>query len=438
MDSKILDYAKGLLGDAFSENAAGKLGEHPDNIKNAVSAIIPTIFGGLANKISNEPSFLTTLVSEAKNIFKNHSLTDLAGSVATDAKTPEGTQAGSFLFDVFGGGFHNIIEKVASFAGIKNDSARKIFDTAQVASVGSIGKNLTEEGGDAESVKGFLHQNKAAFLSAIPATLGFGSLLSGTHNTPLSSAETKTAHSDAAYHQPAHQTDKSGGNKFMTPIILTIIGLGLLIWLFRGCWGNEKQHDGIAGSQQDTTATVSEPVTDTGTNAGALDTASGNYIYNTGNQITIKLPNNSTIEGVGENSTENKLFQFLNDASVAVDTVDKTKGWISFDRLYFKTSSSDLTEDSKKQLVNIATILKAFPDAAIKLGGYTDNSGNADSNLKLSGQRAQVAQDQLIADGIDKNRVTAEGYGQEHPIASNDTPEGKAQNRRIDLRVTKK
>ena len=76
--------------------------------------------------------------------------------------------------------------------------------------------------------------------------------------------------------------------------------------------------------------------------------------------------------------------------------------------------------------------------AAIKLGGYTDNTGNADSNLKLSTQRANAAQAALVADGIEAPRVAAEGYGQEHPIATNDTPEGKAQNRRIDLRVTKK
>lgn len=448
MDSKILDYAKELLGGTFAEKSAGQLGENADNVKTAITAIVPTIFGGIANKISNEPSFLSTLISEAKNIFSNHSLSDLSGLVGKDAKTAEGTQTGSFLYDVFGGGLHNIIEKVAGFAGIKNDSARKLFDTAQVASLGSIGKNITEADNNPDSVAAFFSQNKAAFLSAIPASLGFGTLLSGVHTAaaPAEPATAHHAHSDDTYHHPPHP-DKSKGNKsFMTPLILTIIGLGLLIWLFKGCWGNEKEHDGVVGSHEDTTATLSAPVPDVATGAvtgsetgaGTLDTATGNYIYNTGDQITIKLPNNTTIEGVGENSTENKLFQFLNDENAQVDSADKTKGWISFDRLYFESSSSQLTEDSKTQLNNVATILKAFPDAAIKLGGYTDNSGNADANLELSGQRANTAKTQLVEGGIDQSRVTAEGYGQEHPLASNETPEGKAQNRRIDLRVTKK
>lgn len=444
MDSKILDYAKELLGGTFPEKSAGLLGENADNIKTAITAIVPTIFGGIANKISNEPTFLSTLISEAKNIFSNHSLSDLSGLIGKDAKTPEGTQAGTFLYDVFGGGLHNIIEKVAGFAGIKNDSARKLFDTAQVASLGSIGKNMTEQGDDPAAVAGFFSQNKAAFLSAIPASLGFGTLLSGVHASaaPTEPALVDHAHSDDKYHHPPHP-DKSKGNKsFMTPLILTIIGLGLLIWLFKGCWGNEKKHDGLVGSHEDTTATLSAPVPDVATGAvtseGTLDTATGNYIYNTGDQMTIQLPNNTTIEGVGENSTENKLFTFLKDENTQVDSLDKTKGWISFDRLYFESSSSKLTEDSKTQLSNVASILKAFPDATIKLGGYTDNSGNADANLKLSGQRANAAMAQLVDDGIDQGRVAAEGYGQEHPLASNETPEGKAQNRRIDVRVTKK
>ncbi|HTN36012.1 MAG TPA: OmpA family protein [Arachidicoccus sp.] len=437
MDSKILNYAKELLNGSFTEQASGKLGENAGAIKTALSAVIPTIFGGIAQKVSNEPSFLSTLISEAKNIFSNHSLTDLSGFVGGDAKNAEGTQSGSFLFDVFGGGFHGIIEKVAAFAGIKNESARKLFDTAQIGALGSIGKNLAEDGGDENSIGEFLSQHKAAFLSAIPATLGFGSLLSGVHAAPKAAVpHTEAAHSDAGYHQEVHRDGSKGDKRFFVPLILTIIGLGLLIWLFRGCWGNEKVHDNIVGAHEDTTATVSAPVADVST--GVLDTVSGNYIYNTGNLITIKLPNNTNIEGVGENSTENKLFRFLNDAGAVVDTADKTKGWISFDRLYFKTSSSDLTDDSKKQLNNISLILKAFPNAAIKLGGYTDNSGNAEANLQLSSKRANAAQAQLVRDGIDKSRVAAEGYGQEHPLASNDTPEGKAQNRRIDLRVTKK
>ena len=74
----------------------------------------------------------------------------------------------------------------------------------------------------------------------------------------------------------------------------------------------------------------------------------------------------------------------------------------------------------------------------IKLGGYTDNTGKANDNLKLSDDRAQSVKKELAGFGIADSRLEAEGYGQEHPVASNDTEAGRAQNRRISIRVTKK
>jgi K(+)-stimulated pyrophosphate-energized sodium pump len=86
----------------------------------------------------------------------------------------------------------------------------------------------------------------------------------------------------------------------------------------------------------------------------------------------------------------------------------------------------------------MAQILKAFPAVNIKIGGYTDNTGSAQTNKKLSQDRADVVMAELVQLGIDKARLAAEGYGPEHPVASNDTEAGRAENRRIAVRVTKK
>ena len=83
-------------------------------------------------------------------------------------------------------------------------------------------------------------------------------------------------------------------------------------------------------------------------------------------------------------------------------------------------------------------ILKAYPAVELKLGGYTDNVGDPAFNLKLSGDRAKSVMDEMIKMGIAKDRLESEGYGEQFPVASNDTEEGKAQNRRIAVRVTKK
>ncbi|MCX6217747.1 sodium-translocating pyrophosphatase [Spirosoma sp.] len=137
------------------------------------------------------------------------------------------------------------------------------------------------------------------------------------------------------------------------------------------------------------------------------------------------------LSGVGK--IEEQLIEFINSDKA----VDK-ETWFDFDRLTFETGKATLKPESQVQLGNVAQILKAYPNVNIKVGGYTDNTGNANANLKLSGERATSVEAELEKLGIDKSRLEAEGYGQEHPVASNDTEEGRAQNRRISMRVTKK
>jgi len=116
---------------------------------------------------------------------------------------------------------------------------------------------------------------------------------------------------------------------------------------------------------------------------------------------------------------------------------DKTQGWITCDRIFFETGKAELTESSKTQIANITTILNAFPDAALKVGGYTDTTGNKDANMKLSEARANSVAEMLVQDGA-KNEIAHEGYGDQWPLASNATPEGRAMNRRVDIRATTK
>lgn len=165
----------------------------------------------------------------------------------------------------------------------------------------------------------------------------------------------------------------------------------------------------------------------------------GNYVYNVGELTTVTLPNGKKLE-VGQNSTENKLFQMLSeDGGYTIDNEDKTQGWITLDRVYFETNSDGLTANSLKQIDNIVTILNAFPEANLKLGGYTDNTGSQEINQPLSEGRAKAVMNNLIKDGIAADRLEAEGYGANHPVCpANDTDLCKAKNRRVDLRVTEK
>jgi outer membrane protein OmpA-like peptidoglycan-associated protein len=148
-----------------------------------------------------------------------------------------------------------------------------------------------------------------------------------------------------------------------------------------------------------------------------------------------KLASGFELKGA-KGGIEDSLIAFVEDKAKAVD---KTT-WFSFDRLQFKTGSADLDMDkSKDQLNNMNEILKAFPAVKLKVGGYTDNVGKAESNKKLSMERAAAVKKALEGMGIAADRMEAEGYGMEHPVcAANDTDDCKAKNRRIDVRVTAK
>ena len=183
--------------------------------------------------------------------------------------------------------------------------------------------------------------------------------------------------------------------------------------------------------QSETIETVETPVVE-----GMLN-VDGNYEYNVGNLFELILLDNTMLE-VGENSSEAHLVKLLEDKNLTTPEQFKDN-WITLDRTYFKTGSDELTEGSEQQLKNIVAILKAYPNAAIRLGGYTDNTGSAEGNLKLSERRANSVLNKLVVLGANKAQLSAQGYGAEHPICpANDTDECKAKNRRIDVRLTAK
>ncbi|MDR4954378.1 sodium-translocating pyrophosphatase [Chryseobacterium sp. ES2] len=158
----------------------------------------------------------------------------------------------------------------------------------------------------------------------------------------------------------------------------------------------------------------------------------GDFVYETGNIQKIKLDGGKTI-AIGDGS---QLYQLYNVVKQKDKSALDPNKWYTIENLYFETGSSDLKTESALQLITLSEILNAYPNLKIKLGGYTDNSGNEDSNLKLSNLRAQTAKLKLLELGIAADRIEAEGYGSQHPVCeANDTDECKAKNRRIDVRV---
>ena len=164
--------------------------------------------------------------------------------------------------------------------------------------------------------------------------------------------------------------------------------------------------------------------------------ADGNFIYETGEIKTIDLPSGKILE-VGNKSSEFKIFGSLNNPEVlAESSKDKKLGWVSLDRVHFKTGSSELLPTSEEQLKNIAVLMEEFPNAKVKIGGYTDNTGAEEVNVKVSTERANKVKSVLTKLGVNESRMQSEGYGAQHFICeANDTDICKAKNRRVDIKV---
>ena len=108
----------------------------------------------------------------------------------------------------------------------------------------------------------------------------------------------------------------------------------------------------------------------------------------------------------------------------------------NLDPIQFADSSAVIDGGSLAILDRVVDILNANPTANVEIGGHTDNIGPIGGNIRLSERRANAVRDYLISGGIDASRLTVVGYGPDEPIASNDTAEGRAANRRIEFTVT--
>ncbi|MGN1071132.1 MAG: OmpA family protein [Bradymonadia bacterium] len=108
------------------------------------------------------------------------------------------------------------------------------------------------------------------------------------------------------------------------------------------------------------------------------------------------------------------------------------------EQFFFATNKTKVLAKSEPLLDEIASVLKDNPTIHISIEGHTDSSGKYKSNIKLSQGRAKSVMQELIKRGIDKNRLTSAGFGPDKPIDTNDTPEGRANNRRVELRITQR
>lgn len=418
----LIEMLKSEVSSDVISSLSQKAGVSEEQAKAGFSTGIPAVLAGiLKNGSGPSAGFIANMLNPSPIGGDNQPEDVLKGS--NDSLLEKGK---SLVSGLFGNDSGAVTNALSSSSGLSMEKSSGLLAMAIPVITGIISKMMTSKMWRVSDLLGKIFESKSDLIDALPKGLGDSLGLTNIHLPKVEVPKTPPVN----YATIKESKSAGGFLKWLIPLLIVLIGA----WWIMGRSGcNKTKLSGTNDStvvdtmaNMDTTKTVIKTV------SGKLNEA-GDFVRDLGASINKKLPNGTAIN-IAENSVENQLISFIEDKN---RPVDKTT-WFTFDRLYFDSGKSTLKAESQAQLKNIAAILKAYPNVKLKLGGYTDNVGEAAMNMKLSTNRANSAMQELVTLGVDAKRLEAEGYGQEHPIAGNDTPEGKAQNRRIDVRVTQK
>lgn len=163
---------------------------------------------------------------------------------------------------------------------------------------------------------------------------------------------------------------------------------------------------------------------------------------NENGEFKILLPEGDTYEIAHQSLAEQKEYSTIEipdkpgamsaNLQVQID-VDTTRTF-ELD-VHFVTNEAKIYQESFDVLQQVAEFMKTKSDIKIQIAGHTDSDGSSESNLTLSRNRAQAVKKKLMEYGVDENRMKTTGFGESKPIADNSTADGKARNRRTEVRI---
>ncbi|WP_210150666.1 OmpA family protein [Chryseobacterium scophthalmum] len=431
MSLNIIDLIKGQLGSALVSQAASQLGESEAGISKAVSGLLPVIVGGLANN-SDNPAVLDSI--------SNASSQGVLGNLLDTASN--NSMVSGLLSSIFGDKLSGIINTIATYAGISNNSSSSLLNLVTGATVGSVGKYAAENNLDKSGISSLLNDQKGVVSTLLPAGLSLASLNVGDWakgykfdndndtiaSTPHEEPKVEVTRSVADGGTfPNNPTPSEGGSiwKWLLPLLL-LIAAGYFLW--KQC---EKK-------ETTTTTTVSGDSLNT-----VNDTMSTQN--DTTTMTTTKVDEDIDLNGMAlkgyKGGLEDQMITFLKSdgyKNAANDDALKDK-WYDFDHVNFKIGSANTLEaGSEGQLQNLVAILKAYPDAKIKIGGYTDKTGDEAKNKKLSSDRAHFIKDWLGKQGVGAQVIAADGYGSEFAkVDASASNEERAVDRKMSVRFAK-
>ena len=377
--SSMLDAVRDLVTPDLIARMSAHTGDSEATMSKGFSAAIPLLLSSLAGK-GDDTSFMSHVAGIAADTASDtNALTRLPQVVTSASGIDTTTTTGRWLSSLFSSNLGGVIDGISRFAGIGKGSAGSLLSIAAPIVLGYLGRLMRSDNIGAAGLADRLRIQSSAFAAAVPSELA--SLLP-TARVPADVARTVARDTVPAAAVAADHSRRA----WAVPLLVGALAIGSLIW-----WNGRHQVQPRVAKVE--TQTIFREMPKPVGTSGALP--------------TVEIPASST-------------------------------DWMKFDRIEFNNGSSTLTSASREQLGRIATALTAHPGARITIAGYTDSSGSEAANVALSRARANAVRDALRSQGIVTDRMQAEGYGSQDPVASNATDEGRAQNRRVTVVVTER
>ena len=385
MATNLIDTVKDYLTPDIMQKISSIIGETPGTAQKGMDSVIPALLTRVADLSSSADgaSQLSNLIDKATNNNGNF-LSNLAGQLSGGTATQTLLNTGSgILSTLFGDRLNGVISAITSALGTGSASVSSLMKIAAPLILSILAKERTARGMGTAGLASLLAEQKGSITRLLPAGLA-GALGMGSGTVRQSPVVDRT------------RDESRTNDKWWLWPALGLVALALLAYAF---WGRdtgikpESVKQGLASLTQMTLP-----------GGKVLNVKQGSFYYN--------------LAGFLANPTDTAA----------------PKSFI-FENLNFEFGSAKLTPESVPTLNDLVDILKAYPSVQVKLEGYTDNVGDAAENKKLSLARADATKEIMVTSGIDAGRITTAGYGEERPIASNDTEEGRAKNRRLELVV---